>query len=101
MAEFTYNISASIEPPRGKVGETVKIAATVTDVEGGDIRNVVMSVPQYGVMEYLRAAGDGDTYSANFTIPWEAPSANYDLRVYATSTDNERGPQERLTFTVS
>ena len=99
MAEFKYSISGSVQPPRAKAGESVQFTAKVTDVEG-DIRNVVLSVPQYGLMEYLRPRGDDGTYTLTYTIPWEAPSANYDIRLYATSTDNQRGPQEKITFTV-
>lgn len=100
MAEFKYSITASVSPQRVKPGETINLTAKITDVEG-DLRNVVMSVPQYGIMEYLRPRGDGETYVMTQTVPWEAPAANYELRVYATSTDNQRGPQERVTLTVT
>ncbi len=98
MADFSCNINATIEPPSAKPGDTIRIKADVSDVQG-EIRHVILSVPQYGMVETLKPQGDG-SYSLSYTIPWEAPSTTYDLRLYATSTEGERSEPERLNFTV-
>lgn len=98
MKEF-YKLKADITPPSGMPGDSVTIKAVFSDITG-QIKNVYVSVPQYGIWEMLQPIGD-NAYSLSYTIPWGAPSGNYDVRVYAINADGERGPATSVTFNIA
>lgn len=98
MGEFNYKLKVDVNPTSGKPGDIVAIRVVLADVTG-QIKNVYLSVPQYGIWEVLKPSSQ-DTYSMSYTIPWNAPSGTYDVQIYATNPDGERGPSSSITFTV-
>jgi hypothetical protein len=98
MEKFSYNIKAEIIPATAKCGDMVTVKAYLSDIEG-QIKNVYVSVPQYSIWEVLKPSED-NTYTLNYTIPWMAPSGKYELNVYATSVNGQRGPSTTVTFNL-
>lgn len=99
MGEFDYKLKVDIVPSSGRPGDSVTIKAVFSDIMG-QIKNVYVSVPQYGIWEMLWPTGK-NIYSLSYTIPWEAPSGNYDVRIYAINADGERGPATTVTFNIA
>ncbi|NLO82327.1 MAG: hypothetical protein GX094_04610 [Clostridiales bacterium] len=98
MDKFNYNIKAEIIPSTAKSGDTVTAKVYLSDVEG-EVKNVYVSVPAYGIWEVLRSAGD-NTYTLNYTIPWMAPYGKCEVNFYATSVNGQRGPSTVVQFYI-
>ncbi|NLK08976.1 MAG: hypothetical protein GX316_09825 [Firmicutes bacterium] len=98
--EFTYKLEASLNPTTARVGTTVTLTATVSDVVGGEVNAVQASIPEYGWWGSLRNQGEG-TWRANETVPYGAPPGRVNLRVYAVSKEGKRGPQTTVPITLA
>ena len=99
MGEFNYKLKVDITPSSGKPGDSVTIKAVFSDVTE-QIKNVYVSVPQYGIWEMLWPT-EKNTYSLSYTVPWGAPSGDYDVGVYAINAEGKRGPTANTTFNVT
>jgi|GEM_PF-403203 len=98
VEKFSYSIRAEITPTTAKSGDMVTLKAYLNDI-AGQIKNVYATVPQYGIWEVLYPSGN-NTYTINYTIPWEAPPGRYEVSVYAVSSDGLRGPSTTVTLTL-
>lgn len=96
MESLQYKLNASVTPPSGSGGDTVRIAAQLTDVVG-EVKNVYVSVPQYGLSEILRPQGEGN-YALTYTIPWGGYPGTCELQIYAADSAYRRGPVAKLQF---
>lgn len=99
METLHYQMNAQVLPSSAKRGERVQITAHLTDIVG-EVKNVYLSVPQYGITETLRLQDEG-TYTLSYTIPWEAPSGSYDISIYAIDQSYKRGPSSTFTYRIN
>ncbi len=95
---FTYKVEASLNPDTARSGDKVAMRAKFTDIEG-EIGNVYVSEPNYGISFRLTAQGDG-LYTGTAEVPYGAPSDTYTLNVYALSKENQPGPKHKISIRV-
>lgn len=98
MEEFSYNISAKIEPMKASPGERITITANVTDLIG-EVKTVYAMVNAYGYSQILPKAADG-TYSARTIVPYEAPPGVYNVVVFAKDFEGGKGKDTAIRFQV-
>lgn len=98
MADFTYQIKSEVTPTDIKPGQQVNMKIELTEVTGGEVKYVQMSIPEYGEWISLSPKGEG-VYSTSYNVPYEAPYGIHTIKAYAISADGKRGPVD--TFTVN
>jgi hypothetical protein len=98
MDEFSYNISAKIEPMKASPGERVTVTANFTDLIG-EVKTVYAMVNAYGYSQILTKSGDG-SYSARTIVPYEAPPGVYNVVVFAKDIEGNRGKDTAIRFQV-
>lgn len=98
MEDFTYNISAKIDPMKASPGERITITANVADLIG-EIKTVYAMVNAYGYSQILPKTGDG-VYSARTIVPYEAPPGVYNVVVFAKDFEGNRGKDTAIRFQV-
>ncbi len=99
MASFDYQVLFELQPNPIKAGETITAKASFSQVVG-DIRSVTLSVPHFG-MTYSLKPTDEQTYGFSSIVPWGAPSGTYDVRLYATDSEGNRGPVSTCKLTIT
>lgn len=98
MTDFKYAMKLDINPTVGKAGDRVSITARFENVVG-EIKNVSLSVPQYGVWEMFSRSGN-NTFTLNYYIPYQAPSGTIRANINVTSMEGQRGPVETFSYTL-
>lgn len=99
MAEFSYDLNVTLEPPSGSLGTTVKATAKFSNVVG-EIKSVYAMVNAYGYSEFLPKASE-NTYSTTIVVPYGAPPGTYDVTFFARDTQGNRGKGVTVQFTVT
>ncbi len=91
------NISTSVTPASAGRGDQVLVSACVKDI--GEVKNVIISVPQYGITQIMDKQADG-TYLLSYYIPWDAYTGSYTVQVNVTGHENIRLASSTFVYTV-
>ena len=91
------NISTSVTPASAGRGDQVLVSACVKDI--GEVKNVIISVPQYGITQIMDKQADG-TYLLSYCIPWDAYTGSYTVQVNVTGQENVRLASSTFVYTV-
>jgi len=98
MEEFSYNISAKIDPPKASPGERITITAEITDLVG-EVKTVYAMVNAYGYSQILPRSAEG-TFSTRTIVPYEAPPGTYNVVLFARDFDGNKGKELAIRFQV-
>lgn len=98
--EFNYKLQAELNPTTASVGTTVTLTARISEVTGGEVNSVQVSIPEYGWWSRLGNLGEG-TWRGSESVPYGAPPGRVNIRVYAVSKDGKRGPQTTVPIVLT
>lgn len=99
MSEFTYDITASIEPAKASPGERINVSVKISNLQG-EIRTVYAMVNAYGYSQILPKTEDG-IYSARTVVPYQAPTGIVNVVFFAKDQDGNKGPETNFRFQIS
>lgn len=99
MAEFSYDLSVTLDPPKAAPGALVTATVKASNVKG-EIKAVYAMINPYGYSEVLPKTGD-DTYSIKVTVPYDAPPGTYQVSFFARDASGNRGKDVVVPFTVT
>lgn len=92
------NINTIVSPATAARGEQVLVTANLKDINC-EIKNVLISVPQYGITEIMKKQDD-NTYALSYKIPWDAFSGSYTVNVYVMDQENKKNATDSFVYTV-
>jgi len=98
MDEFTYSISAKIDPPKASPGERITITVNISNIKG-QLKTVYAMVNSYGFSQMLPKTSEG-MYSARIAVPYGAPVGTYNVLFFAKNNEGYRGNEVTFRFQV-
>ncbi len=99
MAEFSYDIEATIDPPSARPGATLTVTVKLSNVVG-EAKSVNFVVKEYGMWDVLQSAGE-NVYKLERDVPYNAPAGTYNLTFFAKDTEGNKGKEVVVPFTVT
>lgn len=98
MSDFNYKMEFVELQKEGSPGGRVKLIVKVTEATK-EISRVSIAIDMYGIYSVLKKEAD-DLYSLDYFIPFEAPTGNYEVSIWAVDKDYNKGPVTKFDFLV-
>lgn len=98
MSDFSYRMEFVEKQEEGSPGGKVKLLVKVTEATS-EISRVSIAIDMYGIYSPMKKEAD-DLYSLDYFIPYEAPTGNYEVSLWAVDKDYNKGPVVKFNFLV-